>query len=68
LNPLNAQGLSVAAMEAAALGRCLGDGRDDLTPRLFRAAAAVVAVPWEMAAGADSPEASGNAVKVCKPR
>jgi 2-polyprenyl-6-methoxyphenol hydroxylase-like FAD-dependent oxidoreductase len=63
LNPLNAQGLSVAAMEAAALGRCLGDGRDDLTPRFFRAAAAVVAVPWEMAAGADSPEASGNAVK-----
>jgi hypothetical protein len=63
LNPLNAQGLSVAVMEAAELGRCLGDGRDDLTPRFFRAAAAVVAVPWEMAAGADSPEASGNAVK-----
>jgi 2-polyprenyl-6-methoxyphenol hydroxylase-like FAD-dependent oxidoreductase len=63
LNPVYAQGMSVAAMEAAALRRCLEAGRNDLPRRFFRAAAGLVAVPWQMAAGADSPEASGNAAR-----
>src|SRR5262249_25751667 len=63
LNPVYAQGMSVAAMQAAALRGCLEAGRNDLPRRFFRAAAAVVAVPWQMAAGGDSPQASGNAVR-----
>jgi hypothetical protein len=36
----------VTAMQAAALRRCLDDGRNDPPRRFFRAAAAVVAVHW----------------------
>ncbi|RSM44926.1 2-polyprenyl-6-methoxyphenol hydroxylase-like oxidoreductase [Amycolatopsis balhimycina DSM 5908] len=63
LNPVYAQGMTAAGMEASALRRCLEEGRDDLPRRFFRAAARLVAVPWQLAAGADSPEASGNAVR-----
>jgi 2-polyprenyl-6-methoxyphenol hydroxylase-like FAD-dependent oxidoreductase len=55
LNPLYAQGLTVAAMEAAALRRCLASGRHDLSRRFFAAAARIVAGPWQMAASADLP-------------
>jgi 2-polyprenyl-6-methoxyphenol hydroxylase-like FAD-dependent oxidoreductase len=58
LNPLNAQGLSVAAMEAAALRRCLAAGRHDLSRRFFRAAARIVAGPWQMVASADTSKTS----------
>jgi 2-polyprenyl-6-methoxyphenol hydroxylase-like FAD-dependent oxidoreductase len=60
LNPLNAQGLTVAAMEAAALRRCLASGRHDLSRRFFAAAARVVAGPWQMVASADSSKTSRN--------
>lgn len=53
LNPLNGQGLTVAAMEAAALRRCLASGRHHLSRRFFPAAARVVAGPWRMSASAD---------------
>jgi 2-polyprenyl-6-methoxyphenol hydroxylase-like FAD-dependent oxidoreductase len=52
LNPLNAQGLTVATMEAAALRRCLAGGRRDLARRFFPAAARIVAAPWQMTADA----------------
>ena len=58
LNPLYAQGLTVAAMEAAALRRCLARGRHDLSRRFFAAAASVVAGPWQMTASGDLPEGS----------
>ena len=35
LNPVHAQGMSVAAMEAAALRRCLEAGPDDLAPAVL---------------------------------
>ena len=58
LNPLYAQGLTVAAIEAAALRRCLASGRHDLSRRFFAEAARVVAGPWQMAASGDLPETS----------
>jgi 2-polyprenyl-6-methoxyphenol hydroxylase-like FAD-dependent oxidoreductase len=61
LNPLYAQGLTVAAMEAAALRRCLASGERDLSRRFFRAAARVVSRPWQMAASADSSKPPRNA-------
>lgn len=51
LNPLNAQGLTLAAMEAVALRRCLAAGRAGLARRFFRTAARLVAGPWQTGAG-----------------
>jgi 2-polyprenyl-6-methoxyphenol hydroxylase-like FAD-dependent oxidoreductase len=52
-NPVYAQGMTVAALEAAALNRCLAAGEHDLARRFFRAAAKVVNAPWRMAVCAD---------------
>jgi 2-polyprenyl-6-methoxyphenol hydroxylase-like FAD-dependent oxidoreductase len=60
-NPVYAQGMSVAALEALALHHALADGTADLAARFFDRAAAVVDVPWNLAAGADFgfPETTG---------
>ncbi len=54
-NPLYGQGMSSAALQAEALGRCLD--RYGNSPRLphavAKAAATVVANPWQIATGAD---------------
>jgi 2-polyprenyl-6-methoxyphenol hydroxylase-like FAD-dependent oxidoreductase len=52
-NPLYGQGMSVAALEAIELRRCLerGDGR--LARRFFRVAGKVVGPAWDMAVGGD---------------
>ena len=52
-NPIYGQGMSVAAMEAVALGECLSAGVDDLGRRFFAAAAKIVDIPWQLAVGAD---------------
>jgi 2-polyprenyl-6-methoxyphenol hydroxylase-like FAD-dependent oxidoreductase len=54
-NPLYGQGMSVAALEARALERCLdaGDSRLPLWKQFFREAAAVIDTPWTIAAGSD---------------
>ncbi|MFC4128742.1 FAD-dependent oxidoreductase [Nocardia rhizosphaerae] len=51
-NPLYAQGMSVAALQAAALRDCL-DTDDDLPARFYAAAADAIAVAWQLAAGSD---------------
>src|SRR5256885_10959650 len=61
LNPLYAQGLTVAAMEAAALRRCLASGRRDLSRRVFCPAGRGGAPPSAMGAGAPSPKAPPQA-------
>jgi 2-polyprenyl-6-methoxyphenol hydroxylase-like FAD-dependent oxidoreductase len=61
-NPLYGQGMSVAALEAIELRRCLERGEQRLAQRFFRAAGKVVGQAWEMAVGGDLalPEVAGH--------
>ena len=52
-NPIYGQGMSVAALEALALGRVVGDGLADVGPRFFKAATPIVDIPWATAVGND---------------
>jgi 2-polyprenyl-6-methoxyphenol hydroxylase-like FAD-dependent oxidoreductase len=52
-NPIYGQGMTVAALEAAALRDCLRAGGADLPRRYFRASAKPIGVAWQMAAGSD---------------
>lgn len=54
-NPLYGQGMSVAAMEADALGACLAEARglQDLPRRFFARASRILFNPWLLATGAD---------------
>jgi len=61
-NPIYGQGMTVAALEALALRRCLRKGDTDLPQRFFRTAAKTVRVAWRNAVGADLslPEIAGE--------
>jgi len=67
-NPIYGQGMSVAALEAQILHRCLaaerlhGNGASRLRDRYFRGVSAVVNAAWAMATGADLayPQAGGD--------
>lgn len=52
-NPVYGQGMTVAALEAVALDRCLRRGSYNLASRFFRAAAKPIGVAWQLAAGSD---------------
>ena len=52
-NPIYGQGMTVAALDAAALRDCLRRGDTDLPRRYFRASARHIGVAWQMAAGSD---------------
>ena len=52
-NPVYAQGMTVAALEALTLRRCLERGDQHLARRFFPAAAKAVEHAWKMATGAD---------------
>ncbi|MEU9923965.1 monooxygenase [Streptomyces griseoluteus] len=55
-NPVYGQGMSVAALEAVELGRCLdrfGTTSSRMARAYYRAAAKVIAGPWQMATGGD---------------
>lgn len=52
-NPIYAQGMSVAALEALELDKALADGPGNLEQRFFARSAKVVDVPWSMAVGND---------------
>jgi 2-polyprenyl-6-methoxyphenol hydroxylase-like FAD-dependent oxidoreductase len=51
--PIYGQGMSVAALEAGALDRCLSEGSQRLAPRFFAEATSVVAVAWGITVGSD---------------
>jgi len=61
-NPLYGQGMSVAALEAVELRRCLERGEQRLAQRYFRATAKVVGQAWDMAVAGDLalPEIEGH--------
>ncbi|MFE2753593.1 FAD-dependent oxidoreductase [Actinosynnema sp. NPDC059335] len=61
-NPIYGQGMTVAALEAEALRKCLRDGPDDLAPRFFRAAARIIDPVWRLNALGDLalPEIPGH--------
>src|SRR5262249_25055810 len=61
-NPVYAQGMTVAALEAVALGECVAKGTDQLTRRFLRQASAIVDAAWSVAAGGDLrfPEVEGK--------
>jgi 2-polyprenyl-6-methoxyphenol hydroxylase-like FAD-dependent oxidoreductase len=52
-NPIYGQGMTVAALQAMTLRRCLDGGDQHLASRYFRAAASVTDHAWTMATGAD---------------
>jgi 2-polyprenyl-6-methoxyphenol hydroxylase-like FAD-dependent oxidoreductase len=52
-DPVFGQGMTTAALEAFELQRCLRQGTDDLAPRFFHAAAAIVDIPWAIVVGGD---------------
>ena len=52
-NPAFGQGMTSAALQAAALRDCLGQGGRELWRPFFRRAARVVDAPWSIAVGAD---------------
>lgn len=52
-NPVYGQGMTVAAQEAHALDACLQHGNRELAKRFFRAASAIVDIPWNIAVGND---------------
>jgi 2-polyprenyl-6-methoxyphenol hydroxylase-like FAD-dependent oxidoreductase len=61
-NPAYGQGMSVVALEAQALRRCLADGSARLGTRFFAATAATVDAAWQLATAADLavPEVPGR--------
>lgn len=61
-NPVYGQGMTVAALDATALRRCLRDGDQDLPGRFFRASAKTIGIAWRNATSADLslPEVAGK--------
>lgn len=60
-NPIYGQGMSVAALEAVALGSVLESGEPSVGKRFFRQAARIIDTPWTTAVGNDlrMPEVTG---------
>jgi 2-polyprenyl-6-methoxyphenol hydroxylase-like FAD-dependent oxidoreductase len=61
-NPIYGQGMTVAALQAMALDRCLRRGANDLGQRYFRTAAKPIGLAWQLAVGGDLslPEVEGT--------
>ncbi len=53
-NPIYGQGMTVAAMEAVALGQCLSQERSRLAQRFFAKASNIIDLAWSAAVGTDS--------------
>jgi 2-polyprenyl-6-methoxyphenol hydroxylase-like FAD-dependent oxidoreductase len=52
-NPIYGQGMSVAALEAKALGDCLAAGPEKLWPRFYTLARRIVDIAWRIATAED---------------
>ncbi len=60
-NPIYGQGMTVAALQAMSLKRCLSGSADGLATRYFHVAAKPIGVAWQLAVGGDLslPEVEG---------
>jgi len=60
-NPIYGQGMTVAALQAKALRKCLQHGTAGLARRYFRAAAKPISAAWQLSSGGDLnlPEVEG---------
>lgn len=67
-NPIYGQGMTVAALEASALQRCLQGGDHHLTRRFFAAIAKVVDHAWQMATSADLALPNTEGPRTCQTR
>lgn len=67
-NPIYGQGMSVAALEARALGDCLAQGETKLASRFFKQAGKIIDIPWSTAVGNDLrfPEIEGPRTTMTK--
>lgn len=52
-NPVYGQGMTVAALEAIALGECMREGLDGLPARFYKRVAKIVETPWRTAVNND---------------
>lgn len=52
-NPIYGQGMTVAALEAAALDKCLAKSQNHLAKRFFARASNIIDIPWNAAVGND---------------
>jgi 2-polyprenyl-6-methoxyphenol hydroxylase-like FAD-dependent oxidoreductase len=52
-NPIYGQGMTIAALEALALHKCLSAGTHQLASRFFKSAEKLINNAWEIAAGGD---------------
>lgn len=52
-NPVYGQGMTVAALEAELLGRCLRERKPNMAKRYFQQAGQLVDTPWQIAVTAD---------------
>lgn len=52
-NPIYGQGMTVASLEARALGSLLRRHREGFAPRFFKMAQALIDVPWDIVVGND---------------
>ncbi len=61
-NPIYGQGMTVAAMEAEALGECLSENNSNLAKRFFKIAAKLIDIPWNLSTSTDLmyPEVEGK--------
>ncbi len=61
-NPIYGQGMTVAAMEAVALGECLATGQGHLAGRFFAKASSIIDLSWSSTIGNDLsfPEVQGR--------
>lgn len=61
-NPVYGQGMTVAAMQAKALGDQLSSDAENLSAAFYKAAAKAIDTPWALAVGSDlkMPETKGN--------
>lgn len=67
-NPIYGQGMTVASLEAQALGILLRQYRDRFAPRFFKLAKSLIDVPWDIVVGNDLLNSRTNGTRTMRLR